>query len=433
MADNNEKIVVSTYTNGILDPEEPMLGPVKDGGTIEANTMPGCWGPMMTPGLRGGHEVTRPVYVENAEPGDALAIRIRDIKVTSVATASGQDRMVDGHFHGDPYVAKKCPGCDTIHPETTVEGIGQNAVRCSNCGTVITAFQFENGYTVVFNEERSLGVTVDKETAERIALDARNYAQLSETCVQHSALLFAPHDLIGVISRMRPFMGQLGTTPAVRMPDSHNAGDFGVFLVGAPHEYAITDEQLELRTDGHMDINAVRPGAILVAPVKVPGAGVYMGDMHALQGDGEVAGHTMDVAGVLTVQVEVVKGRELRGPILFPLVEDLPYLARPVNSEERAKAETLAKEWGLSGLEESAPISVIGTGADLNKATENGLQRAADILGMSVPEVKNRATITGAIEIGRLPGVVQVTFLAPLENLESAGLLPFVSEQYGIG
>jgi formamidase len=433
MAGNNEKVVVSTYTNGILDPAEPMLGPVKDGGVIEANTMPGCWGPMITPHLRGGHEVTRPVYVENAEPGDALAIRIQEIEVTSVATASGQDRMVDGHFHGDPYVAKKCPGCDTIHPETTIEGIGQNAVRCSNCGTAITAFQFENGYTVVFNEERSLGVTVDEETAERIAHDARHYAQLSENCAQHSTLLFAPHDLIGVISRMRPFMGQLGTTPAVRMPDSHNAGDFGVFLVGAPHDYAITDEQLELRTDGHMDIDAVRPGAILVAPVKVPGAGVYMGDMHALQGDGEIAGHTMDVAGVVTVQVEVVKGRELRGPVIFPLVEDLPFLATPFYSEERAKAESLAKKWGLSRLEESAPISVVGTGADLNKATENGLQRAADILGISVPEVKNRATITGAIEIGRLPGVVQVTFLAPLEKLESAGLLPFVSEQYGIG
>jgi formamidase len=105
----------------------------------------------------------------------------------------------------------------------------------------------------------------------------------------------------------------------------------------------------------------------------------------------------------------------------------------PINSEERAKAEMLAKQWGLSRLEKSAPISVVGTGADLNKAAENGLQRAADILGMSVPEVKNRATITGAIEIGRLPGVVQVTFLAPLEKLESAGLLSFVSEQYGIG
>ncbi|MBN2568865.1 MAG: acetamidase/formamidase family protein [Deltaproteobacteria bacterium] len=433
MAENDEKIIVSTYTNGILDPDEPMLGPIRDGGIIEANTMPGCWGPMITPHLRGGHEVTQPVYVENAEPGDAIAIRIREINVTSVATASGQDRVVDGHFLGDPFVAKKCPGCGTMYPETIVEGIGQDAVCCSNCGTPVTPFQFEHGYTVVFDESRTLGVTMDKDAAERIARDAKNYARLSENCTQHSILLFAPHDLVGTISRMRPFMGQLGTTPAVRMPDSHNAGDFGVFLVGAPHDYALTAEQLELRTDGHMDIDAVRPGTIVLAPVKVPGGGVYMGDMHALQGDGEVAGHTMDVAGIITVQVNVVKGRELQGPILFPLIEDLPYLARPFSSEERGRAQILAQKWGLSTLEESAPLSVVGTGADLNKATENGLQRAANLLGMSVPEVKNRATITGAVEIGRLPGVVQVTFLVPLEKLENTGLLPFVLEQYGIG
>ena len=51
---------------------------------------------------------------------------------------------------------------------------------------------------------------------------------------------------------------------------------------------------------------------------------------------------------------------------------------------------------------------------------------------MSLPEVKNRATITGAIEIGRHPGVVQVTFRAPLDRLEARGLLPFVRDQYGI-
>ncbi|MBV9107496.1 MAG: acetamidase, partial [Verrucomicrobia bacterium] len=69
----------------------------------------------------------------------------------------------------------------------------------------------------------------------------------------------------------------------------------------------------------------------------------------------------------------------------------------------------------------------------LNNATEVGLQRAAQLLSMSVPEVMNRATITGGIEIGRHPGVVQITFRAPLRALESAGLLPFVREQYGIG
>jgi len=52
---------------------------------------------------------------------------------------------------------------------------------------------------------------------------------------------------------------------------------------------------------------------------------------------------------------------------------------------------------------------------------------------MTVPEVKNRATITGGIEIGRHPGVVQVTFRAPLDKLQTLGLGSFVYDQYGIG
>jgi formamidase len=433
MNGTKDKVIVSTYTNGILDPNEPMLGPVRSGGIIEANTMPGCWGPMITPHLRGGHEVTRPVAVENAEVGDAIAIKIQEIKVTSAATASGVDRMIPGHFLGDPFVAKQCPGCGVLRPGTTVKGIGQESIRCANCGTPLTPFQFEHGYTVVFDDERTVGVTIDDSGAEKIARDARRYAQLSDNCSQHPILLFAPHDLVGAVSRMRPFMGQLGTTPAVRMPDSHNAGDFGVFLLGAPHEYALKEEQLEMRTDGHMDIDAVRQGAIVIAPVKARGGGIYLGDMHALQGDGEIAGHTMDVAGVITIRVEVIKNRPLHGPVLFPLVEDLPYLARPITADEKRRARALAKQWGIGRLEEVAPISVVGTGADLNKATETGLRRAAELLGMGIAEVRNRATITGAIEIGRLPGVVQITFLAPLENLAKADLLPYVKEQYGIG
>jgi formamidase len=157
-----------------------------------------------------------------------------------------------------------------------------------------------------------------------------------------------------------------------------------------------------------------------------------MGDMHALQGDGEIAGHTCDVSGTVTLQVELLKGLGIDGPLLFPLEEDLPFLARPLSGQERTRAEELAREWGLHGLEESAPISVIGTGPDLNSATDNGLERAAWLLDMEVPEVKNRATITGAIEIGRHPGVVQVTFRAPLERLEARGLMPYVRDQYEV-
>jgi formamidase len=426
----HQTVFVDQFTNGILDPERPMLGPVRDGGHIVANTAPGCWGPMITPELRGGHEVTVPVAVAGADVGDAIALRIQDITVTSLATASGNDKFMEGRYLGDPYVAAQCPECGTLYPKSHIEGIGQSAIRCDNCGADVAPFNFTNGYTIAFDDNRSVGVTLQGEAAEDIAEDAKRFAALPENSIQNPILTFAPHDLVGLVARMRPFMGQLGTTPAIRMPDSHNAGDFGSFLVGAPHEYALTAEQLENRTDGHMDIDAVRAGAILVCPVKVPGGGIYLGDMHALQGDGEIAGHTCDVSGTITLQAHLLKGLGLEGPVLFPVLEDLPYLARPLTPEEKHKAQEVAGRYGLDALEESLPVSVIGSGPDLNAATDNGLARAARLFDMTVPEVKNRATITGAIEIGRHPGVVQVTFRVPVDRLEAAGLLRFAREQY---
>jgi len=426
-------VVVDGFTNSVLDPAAPMLGPVENGGTIIANTAPGCWGPMITPRLRGGHEVTQPVYVAGAEPGDGIAIRIRDITVTSTATASGHDSSPAGFCVGDPFVAARCPVCDEVWPETHVEGIGQDAVKCDRCGNAVKPFEIVHGYTVVFDDSRHVGLTMSRDAAETIAKNANHFAALPDKSVQHSILTFAPADMPGVMVRMRPFLGQLGTTPSHPMPDSHNAGDFGAFLVGAPHAYAMTPEQLaEHKTDGHMDIDAVRPGAILVAPVKVKGAGVYMGDMHAAQGDGEIAGHTMDVAGSVTLQVEVVKNYPIDGPVLFPLPEDLPPLARPFTAQERTRAEHLAKTWGIREIEALAPISVIGTAANMNAAIDNGLERAAKLLGMTVPEVRNRATVNGAIEIGRAPGVIQVTFLAPLSKLDAVGLGGYAREQYNL-
>jgi acetamidase/formamidase len=153
--------------------------------------------------------------------------------------------------------------------------------------------------------------------------------------------------------------------------------------------------------------------------------------MHALQGDGEIAGHTCDVSGTVTLQVEVLKRLGNDGPVLFPVAEDLPYLARPLSPEERLRASALGRRYGVEQIEDSMPISVIGTGPDLNTATDNGLARAAALLDLSVGEVRNRATIAGAIEIGRHPGVVQVTFRAPVQRLDACGLLKYAVDQYG--
>jgi hypothetical protein len=114
------QIVHTTKMAWVLDPHEPMLGPVADGGTIVARVSPGCWGAMITPDYPSGHEVTHPIAVEGAEVGDAVALKIRKITVLALATTSGTDAFVDGNFVGDPFVAKRCPGCGEINPKTYV-------------------------------------------------------------------------------------------------------------------------------------------------------------------------------------------------------------------------------------------------------------------------------------------------------------------------
>src|SRR3954453_11860844 len=153
-----ETVYVDPFCDGIIGPSAEVVGTVRDGGHIVANTAPGCWGPMITPAIKGGHEVTLPVAVQGADVGDAIAIRIRSIDVTSLATASGNDRTLDGRFNGDPYCAKVCAQCGTEDEPTAVEGIGPDSVRRANCGAPASPFAFPNGYTIAFDEVRRLGV-----------------------------------------------------------------------------------------------------------------------------------------------------------------------------------------------------------------------------------------------------------------------------------
>lgn len=432
MAESRDEVGVYEYSGGIIGPGIAPAATIRNGGTIRTGTPPGCWGPMITPKFQGGHEVTRPVMVEGAEIGDAVAIRLKKVRVTSLATSSGVMEFVDGRYLGDPFVAKLCPECGTTSPASHIEGVGDDAVHCDICGAEVSAFRFSNGYVIVLDRENQVSLTVNKQVAESIAVNAKTNAAIPEHSDQHSILSLARADIVGLAARMRPFLGNIGTIPSRDLPDSHNAGDFGTFLIDAPHGYSFTQQELdEHKTDGHMDTNSVREGAILICPVKVPGAGIYMGDMHAQQGNGEIAGHATDVAGEVELQVEVIKGLHLDGPMLLQISEDLPFLAQPMTVAERSAVKALGQKYGQTDIEDNAPVTFIGSGATLNDATKNGLDRAARVTGLPYYEIMNRATIAGSIEISRLPGVVRVTFLCPTPILERMGILHLIREQYG--
>jgi len=433
MVESPDLVVVSKYTRGVVGPSLGTVGTVRDGGRIRTVTPPGCWGPMITPIFAGGHEVSWPVAVEGAKVGDAIAISIEKVEVLSRATSSGTMTTNAAAFGSDPFVDHKCPGCGTLWPETRLEGTGSEAVRCVKCGAECSPFSFDEGYTITFDDDRVMGITVDERVAHAFALDARKVAALPEGAEQHPILVYEPHTIPGTLSRLRSFIGNIGTIPSKDMPDSHNAGDFGSFLIGASHKFAMTDPELkEHRTDGHLDCDSVRAGAILVVPVKVDGGGIYIGDSHANEGDGELALHTTDITAQVEVRVNVLKGMHLEGPVLLPVAEDLPWIARPFTASELGRGRKLGERHGVKAQTDVAPVQFIGTGPTINAAADNAVARAATLLGITESEVRNRCTISGDVEIARLPGVVQLTMLAPLKLLDHAGLGDLARRQYGL-
>ncbi len=66
---------------------------------------------------------------------------------------------------------------------------------------------------------------------------------------------------------------------------------------------------------GNMDSRIIRKGATVWLPVRVLGALLVMGDIHATMGDGEVCGTGLEIDGEITVRVRLLKNFELNWPV----------------------------------------------------------------------------------------------------------------------
>jgi amidase len=65
---------------------------------------------------------------------------------------------------------------------------------------------------------------------------------------------------------------------------------------------------------GNMDFNGVREGATLYLQVNQPGALLYLGDAHALQGDGELNGNALETSMDIEFAVEVEREKNIGTP-----------------------------------------------------------------------------------------------------------------------
>ncbi|MCU5052294.1 acetamidase/formamidase family protein [Bacillus cereus] len=87
---------------------------------------------------------------------------------------------------------------------------------------------------------------------------------------------------------INPMIGVIGTAPKEKS-----------ISCGTPHDHG-----------GNMDCKEIKEGTTLLLPVNVPGALLALGDLHAAMGDGEIGVSGVEVAGEVTVTVQIIKGKK---------------------------------------------------------------------------------------------------------------------------
>ncbi|MEC3421933.1 acetamidase/formamidase family protein [Bacillus cereus] len=87
---------------------------------------------------------------------------------------------------------------------------------------------------------------------------------------------------------INPMIGVIGTAPKEES-----------ISCGTPHDHG-----------GNMDYKEIKEGTTLLLPVNVPGALLALGDLHAAMGDGEIGVSGVEVAGEVTVTVQIIKGKQ---------------------------------------------------------------------------------------------------------------------------
>lgn len=88
---------------------------------------------------------------------------------------------------------------------------------------------------------------------------------------------------------LAPFVGTLGVAPELEAISSLTSGPWG----------------------GNLDCSVTQAGATVRLPVTNPGALFFVGDAHALQGDGELTGVAAEMAAKVTVRFELSKGEAI--------------------------------------------------------------------------------------------------------------------------
>ena len=273
--------VTRDRTSYVFDRRLEPVARVQPGETITVETEDSCGGLVRTVEQtssealnrvlsRGyGNPVTGPIYVEGAEPGDAISVTIQHIEPDSQGYVGHE--LITSHF-----------------PEW-------------------------------FDDNRIVLCGIEDEQV-------------------HFGDLRIP---------IRPLLGTIGTAPAMEVLLSVTAGRHG----------------------GNMDCPDVAAGCVIHLPVYVDGALLFLGDVHAVQGDGELSGAGLETRSTVTLTISVRKPRpqsmtwpRLETPdSIMVIAADRP-LESAVKLALRDMVLWLEEEYGWTKSDAYMLLSLVGSG-----------------------------------------------------------------------
>lgn len=171
-----------------------------------------------------------------------------------------------------------------------------------------------SGVMVTVPEMGALGHII-KESESKIIKIEKGFARFNED----------------ILLPLDPMIGVIGTAPA-----------------GEPVPNGTPDNH-----GGNMDCKVVKKGNRVYLPVNVPGALLAMGDLHAVMADGEVVICGIEVAGKVTVKIDLIKEKQVETPVVES--KDYWYIIGSKPDLDQAVRYTLDQTFNF--LEARLPLS----------------------------------------------------------------------------
>jgi amidase len=143
---------------------------------------------------------------------------------------------------------------------------------------------------------------------------------------------------------LNPMIGVIGVAPAGEAVNCGTPGSHG----------------------GNMDNNMISAGAVLYLPVFNEGGLFALGDLHAAMGNGEIGVTGIEIAGKVTVKLELIKSLRLTNPILqnkdyFTTIASAETLDEAVNISTKTMFEILSNRLAIEEHELVMLMSAVGS------------------------------------------------------------------------